>query len=103
MSEKTLSCEISDFFDENATAELVQMFVSALGKDGIVVADTFSYSGDPVCFELYYFGAEIHPDVRIRGASNHFDIPINDVAKWLGATRKKTLNDEEKALMKACL
>ncbi len=103
VSEKKLSCELSDFFDENTTLNLVQTFASAVGKDGIIVADTFSYSGDPICFEFYCFGEEVHTHVRTRGANNHFDIEISDVEKWLGATRKKALSPEEKSLLKACL
>lgn len=103
VSEKTLSCEISDFFDENATLKLVEMFASAIGKNGIIIADTFSYSCDPICFEYYYFGEEIHPLVRTKGAENHFSIIISDIEKWLGTTRKKTLSPEEKALLKECL
>ena len=103
VSETTLSCRISDFFDEQTTLNLVHTFASSLGQDGIIVADTFSYSGDPICFEFFYFGENIHPDVRTRAASNHFNIPIEDVAKWLGATRKEALTDSEKALLKACL
>lgn len=103
VSEETLSCELSDFFDENTTLSLSKSLIRVVGQNGIVIADTYSYGGDPVCFEYYYFGGEIHEYVRTRAADNHFKIPISDVSKWFGSTRKKTLTDEEKALLKECL
>lgn len=102
VSEGGLNCELSAFFDERTALALTNSLVSVVGQKGIVFADTYSYGGDPVSYEWYYIGGEIHSTVRTRGADAHFHISISDWEKWLGTTRKKSLTAEEKAYLKEC-
>ncbi|MBD5156631.1 MAG: hypothetical protein HDT13_03215 [Butyrivibrio sp.] len=88
---------------EQKLTYFVCVIASALGNDGIVIADTTNINVDPYTFCAYSKGCNVKTKVfgtNSKNAEMIHETNINNIAEWLNFGKFR-FNDEEKSQLNA--